>query len=260
MQRYYFLIFFISIAFISTAIFPIQNSRNINLLILSGNRNHEWDITTPFLKQMYEKSGVFSVEVNNRLDTLNYLFLSEFDVILDNWNEWPERNCTWTEEAREGLVRFVREGGGLIFVHAAGAACYDWPEFREMAMATWGEKTKHGKIEPINVSISDKQHPVTNGVQDFRITDELWVETEMMDEYQLLCKAFSPKENNGRDQMEPVVFFRRYGKGICYYNILGHDVNAMSNKGWQLLTLRGTQWAAGQKITISGKDKIFLQQ
>ncbi len=162
---------------------------------------------------MYEQSGSFAVEINNRPDTLDFAYFSSFDVVVDNWNAWPERNCNWSEKARDGLVRFVEKGGGFVLIHAAGAACYDWPEFREMAMATWGDSTTHGKIEPVRISISDKEHPVTKGIRDFLTTDELWVQTEMMPRHQVICEAYSRKENKGRGRMEPVVFYRRYGKG-----------------------------------------------
>ncbi len=48
-------------------------------------------------------------------------------------------------------------------------------------------------------------------------------------------------------------------KGICFYNILGHDVRAMRNSGWQLLTLRGTQWAAGAKITVTPSPELQIE-
>jgi hypothetical protein len=38
-------------------------------------------------------------------------------------------------EVREGLSRFVREGGGLAGNHGTSHASMDWPEFSEMTGA-----------------------------------------------------------------------------------------------------------------------------
>lgn len=222
----------------------------IMVLILSGSNNHDWKSTTPFLKKMYEETGLFTADVIEHPDSLTYDLLSQYDALVDNRNIWPEKQCKWSDEAKSALVRFVEEGGGLVLVHAAGSKCYDWPEYREMAMARWGDSTRHGRVTAHRVTVTDPNHPVTQGVRGFWTTDELWVQADISPGYQLLCTAHSDPGNKGRGRAEPVVFYRRYGKGFCYYNLLGHDVRAMRNTGWQLLTLRGTEWAAGREVTL----------
>ncbi|MBA7592915.1 hypothetical protein ES708_35117 [subsurface metagenome] len=49
---------------------------------------------------------------------------------------------------------------------------------------------------------------------------------------------------------EPVVLCTHFGKGRGYYIVLGHDVRAIENLGFQTLMLRGTEWAATNKVTI----------
>jgi type 1 glutamine amidotransferase len=220
------------------------------VLILSGSNNHDWKSTTPFLKKMFEESGVFRADVVEHPDSLTPALLQHYDALVDNRNVWPEKSCTWSATAKEALIHFVRNGGALITLHGAGSKCYDWPEYWEMGMARWGDSTRHGRIAPHKVTIADRDHPVTKGIRDFWTTDELWVETEITQGIEVLSTVHSDPENNGGDQAEPVVFYRRYGKGICYYNLLGHDVRAMRNTGWQMLTLRGTQWAAGKEVTV----------
>jgi type 1 glutamine amidotransferase len=40
-----------------------------------------------------------------------------------------------------------------------------------------------------------------------------------------------------------------YGKGRIFHTILGHDVKAMENEGFQTLLLRATEWAATGKVS-----------
>ena len=71
------------------------------------------------------------------------------------------------------------------------------------------------------------------------------------EDYQTLCRAYSKSDNKGRDDYEPVIIYRHINKGRSFYTILGHDVVAMRNPGFQTLLLRGTEWAASGRVTIA---------
>jgi len=228
----------------------------IKVLILSGKNNHEWQKTTPFLEQVFEESGFFKVDITERPDTLKAKDLLKYDAIVSNWNAFPETSRQWGEETEQAIVNFVSEGKGFVFIHAASATNYDWPEYQEMACATWGKKTHHGNIAPFEVKIINTTHPVTMGMSNFWITDELWVDLDQKSGVQILCSAFAPKENSGSDKEEPVVLCRDYGKGRCFYNVLGHDVAAMKNLGWKTLMIRGTEWAAKGTASFPVPDEL----
>jgi hypothetical protein len=44
---------------------------------------------------------------------------------------------------------------------------------------------------------------------------------------------------------------RAFGKGRCFALLLGHDARTMQNAGFQALLVRGTEWAATGKVTVS---------
>jgi type 1 glutamine amidotransferase len=216
----------------------------VNLLIITGSNNHDWQKTTLYLKQVYEESGLFKVDITEKPDSLKTKDLIKYEAIVSNWNAFPETSRKWGTIAEKAILDFVRDGKGFVFFHAASAANYDWPEYQEMAGATWGKSTHHGNIAPFEVKFNNAAHPVTKGISDFWITDELWVDLDQKPDIQILCTAFAPKENNGSDKNEPVVICNEFGKGRCFYNVLGHDVAAMKNLGWRTLMIRGTEWAA----------------
>ncbi|MCX6262428.1 MAG: PmoA family protein [Bacteroidia bacterium] len=229
----------------------------IRLLIISGKGNHEWQKTTPYLKQVFEESGFFSPDVTERPDTLKAKDLKKYNAIVSNWNAFPESSRQWGGEAEKAIIDFVRNGGGFVLFHAASATHYDWAEYQEMVGSTWGKNTHHVSIEPFEVKISSTTHPVTEGLSNFWITDELWVDMDQKPGNQILSSAFAPKDNKGSDKDEPVVICRNFGNGRCFYNVLGHDVAAMKNPGWKTLMVRGTEWAANGTVTIPIPEELM---
>ncbi len=222
----------------------------ISLLILSGSNNHDWEATTRQLQRMYLESEKFDVAITESPDTLNYDHFDKFDAIVSNWTAWPKHDIRWPKAAEEGLMNFIKEGGGFVLFHAASSTLYDWAPYQQLVGSSWGDSTKHGKITPHKVVFKDKDHPITKGISDFWITDELWVNSQTHTDLNILAEAYSDPENKGRGKMEPVVTWNTLGKGRSFHNILGHDVRAMKNTGWRTLMLRGTEWAATGKVSI----------
>jgi len=241
---------FIVLLFPFSGISGQKGNSPIQVLLISGKNNHEWQKTSPAFRQILEEKGFFKVDITERPDTLKMSDLKKYEVIASNWNAFPESTRQWGEVAEKAILDFVNRGGGFVLFHSASAAHYDWPEYQQMVGATWGKNTRHGQIAPFQVKIQNTKHPVTKGMSNFVITDELWVEMDQQPGIEVLCSAFAPSSNKGRDQDEPVLICRKQGKGRCFYLVLGHDVAAMQNSGWKTLMQRGTEWAAKGKVTI----------
>jgi len=222
----------------------------IKLLILSGSNNHEWQKTTPLLIKMYQENERFEAFVTESLDTLSYENIKLFDAVVSNFTAWPEHGYRLPKPAEEGLMKFIEEGGGFVLFHAASAAFYDWPEYQQLVGTTWGDSTAHGKIVPHKIVIKDQEHPITNGMSDFWITDELWVNSGVNADLNTLTESYSDPLNKGRGVMEPVVHWNSRGNGRVFHNILGHNERAMKNAAWKTMMLRGTEWAATGEVSI----------
>lgn len=232
----------------------------LRVLIFTGKHNHEWEKTTPALKKIYEESGRFVVDVTTDPSTCDTRTFAKYDVVVSNWTNWPSEEREWGPETEKAFLEFVRNGKGFALFHAGGSTFYDWPEFHQLIGATWGKTdtgatwgggaTGHGRIHRFKVTITDKNHPVTRGVKDFWITDELWHNMATQPTMHVLATAFSAKNKGGSDKDEPVVMWTEFGKGRCFNLALGHNVAAMETPGWKTLMLRGTEWAATGKATI----------
>ena len=244
-------ILFILITLFFSSLIGCQ-SKAINVLILSGRNNHNWQQTTPVIQNILEGSSRFNVTVTNNPEDLNPSELNQYDVILSNWNTWPDvTGERWNPDLEKAFLNFIGGGKGFVVVHAGSSTLQDWPEFQQIAGGTWGKDiTGHGPIHTFKVDIDDKNHPVLKGLKEFYIKDELWNRTKFQDDIHIVCSAYSSPEKKGTGKNEPVVITTKYGKGRGFYSVLGHNKATMQNTAWKTLLLRGTEWAATGKVTI----------
>ncbi len=227
-------------------------SKVISVLILSGKNNHNWEQTTPAIQSILEGSGRFKVTVTNNPENIDPNTLNQYDVILSNWNTWPDiTGYRWKSDLEKAFLNFIAGGKGFVNVHAGSSALQDWPEFQQIAGGTWElGVTGHGPIHTFKVSIDDKDHPVMGGLEEFYIKDELWHRTKFHEDIHVIGSAYSSSEKKGTDENEPVVVTTKYGKGRGLYLVLGHNKATMQNNAWKTLLLRGTEWAATGDVSI----------
>ena len=104
----------------------------IKALILDGQNNHKWMVTTPILKKLLEDSGKFSVEVATSPDKTGDISkyrpkFANYQVVISNYN-----GQDWSAETKKDLTDYVKNGGGFVSVHAANNAFPGWAEYNEI--------------------------------------------------------------------------------------------------------------------------------
>lgn len=221
----------------------------LRVLIFSGQNNHVWQETTPELAKILTESGRFIVKTTEHPEACTSF--ADCDVVLSNWNTLGPKEAPkeWPTATREAFLNFVRAGGGFVVVHAGGTSFHDWAEYQKLIGAVWGKGTKHGPIHKFQVKITDTTHPITQGLESFETTDELWHKMVAQPERKVLATAFSAPDQRGSGKDEPMVMVTQFGKGRCFNLVLGHDVAAMGSSGFRTLLRRGTEWAATGKVT-----------
>ena len=223
----------------------------LRVLILTGQNNHNWAMTTPELKRILSESGRFTVEVTETPARCTAATFSHYDVLLSNWNTFG-KNVTvreWPQEMREAFLGFVRKGGGLVVVHAGGASFPEWADYQKLIGGTWGPKTGHGMPHAFVVKPDPAENPITQGLAPFETTDELWHRVPIQPDTTILATAFSSPDKKGTGKDEPVVWVTQLGQGRCFNTSLGHDVRAMQSAGFKTLLVRGAEWAARGTVT-----------
>ncbi len=100
----------------------------------SGGPYHAWQETTPYLKRMLEETGLFQVNVVTAPpaggDFSNFKpDWDKYQVVVFNYDAPDER---WPDELKASFEQYVRNGGGLVVVHAADNAFPKWPAYNLM--------------------------------------------------------------------------------------------------------------------------------
>ncbi len=225
-------------------------SKPIKVLVLSGSNNHEWKKTTPLLVRILDEANLFVTAVTEKPDTLKYIDLKKFDLLLCNANTWPDNITRLSPQWESDFIKYIQEGGGALFFHASASSFYGWDDYRKIGIGRWGKETFHNAPVVASLYNLDQQHPVTKGLKGFQIMDEVWEKTELAEGAKAIGSLKATNAKDGHPIDEPAIFTNQTGKGRSFFNILGHDERALLNSGLRTLLLRAAQWCAGREVTI----------
>ena len=259
-----------------------KTSKPLSTLIVSGQNNHNWQVSHQAIKQILENSGRFTADIElttpagGDMSSFKPQF-HKYDVVVLDYN-----GDRWSAETDSAFLDYVRKGGGVIIYHAADNAFANWKEFNQIiALGGWegrneqwgpycylkdgkltldssaGPGGSHGQQREYNMLPHSPNHPITKGLP----ANWLHAKDEMYDSMRgpanikdLLYSGQSDASTGGSGRQEPLVFTVDYGKARIFHIMLGHcgptleDNPAMQCVGFQTLLLRGAEWAATGKV------------
>jgi hypothetical protein len=259
---------------------PAPAASPIRVMLLdgqSGGPYHAWQLTTPVLKKELEDAGIFQVDVVTAPlsggDFSNFKpDFKKYQAVVSNLDS-PE----WPPELMAAFEQYMKEGGGLVIVHAADNGFAGWKAFNEMigiggwrgrneaAGPLWyykdgklvsdpspGSAGSHGARHPFQVTMRDTEHPIAKGLPKIwmHAGDELYATLRGPGQNMtVLATAYSDPGNKGTGHDEPTLMVLNYGKGRVFHTTMGHDIPALSCVGFIVTLQRGTEWAATGKVT-----------
>ncbi|MFG0318460.1 MAG: family 16 glycoside hydrolase [Planctomycetota bacterium JB042] len=225
-------------------------------LIVSGANNHDWQWTTPRLSERLEASGKFRVEAtfDPATDLAEDGFLERFDVLVLDYN-----GPRWGAAAERAFLAALDRGTGVAVIHAANNAFPGWVEFETMVGHLWREGTGHGRFHAFDVTIDDRDHPITRGMEDLAAhPDELYHRLVHMHdaEKRVLATALSSTESGGTGAREPMLTVGTYRGARVFHTPLGHVWKGQpathasyEDDRFADLVVRGVEWAASGDVT-----------
>lgn len=262
--------FFLTLGF-SVCFSAAQAADKIAVLLIDGQNNHKWKETTPVLVDALKSSGAFDVTVSTTPDNKGtpeqwaawHPKFTDYAVVVSNYN-----GKDWPEPVQKEFEEYIKNGGGLVSVHAADNSFPKWSAYNEMiGVGGWGGRNEksgpwlyvqdgklmrdtspggggsHGAQHEFLVNIINPNHPITKNLpqQWLHAKDELYSNLRGPAE-NLEVLSYSTSDKTHRN--EPNMIVIKYGKGRVFHTTLGHADYSMLERGFYTIIQRGTEWAA----------------
>ena len=182
----------------------------------------------------------FEVELRDTLDALrDGEALGRLSLIVPIWTMG-----TIETAQLQPLAEAVAGGVGLAGFHGGmGDAIRDATEFQLMV---GGQFVGHPDgIKDYEVTIADRDHPITRGLREFRVTSEQYYMHVDPSNDVLATTTFHPETAPWLEGViMPVVWTRRWGAGRVFYSSLGHALGDLDVPEVPEIQRRGMLWAA----------------
>jgi type 1 glutamine amidotransferase len=226
------------------ACFAAERDAKLKVLVVTGGHGFEQE---PFFKMFKENADITfthaehaktSATVYEREDLLNHDVVVLYDMA---------KNITEQQKAK--CLALFDKGIGLVVLHHALVSYPDWAEFERIIggryqepdpkkPGTVTEKAGYEHDVEIPVVVVAKDHPITAGLKDFTIHDEIYWGYRVDKDVTPLITTTLPKSG------KPLGWCRLEGKSRVVYLQLGHGPEAFNNDHYRKLVAQSVQWTA----------------
>lgn len=239
----------------------------IRVLLLAGNdahKWHNWEKTTPRIKELLERDPRIIVDVTNDPEDFARKRLSDYQAVVLNYCNWQDPR-ELSAAAKEAFSLYLKRGGGLVVIHFANGAFHyslpqagtsDWPEYRRIVRRVWDHTPKNGVTSghdafgSFQVDVAKLPHPITEGLASFDVVDELYFQQVGEEPIEPLITAHS--KVTGKD--EPLAFAYRYGDGFVFQTLLGHSEKTYDAFEAREMIRRAVAWVSKRPLNPIPKE------
>jgi hypothetical protein len=213
---------------------------DIKVLLITGGHGFEKDAflrvfkETPGIEFTHAEQGKDSATAYERGDLLKHDVVVLYDM---------PKNITDAQKA--AFLSMFDRGIGLVVTHHALASFQKWPDYERIIGGRYPETADAngpaGGYEhdvEVPVVVVAKAHPITAGIKDFTIHDEIYWNFRVGAEVTPLLTTTHPKSG------KPLAWTRTEGKSRVVYLQLGHDHAAYENPNYRRLVAQSIQWVA----------------
>lgn len=227
------------------------------LLLMGGPDYHNLPVHYAELAGILAGEAGLDLRITSDLGVLNTETLSEYQVII-NWSTFLQP----TPEQVDALLAAINGGIGFFGIHGGSATFWNSAPYLTMLGSRF---LRHDPYTSFLVEISPSPHPITSGVSDFQVEDELYQLGGNTEEFVAFSTAIIAGEPYIGDvaalgegdlsptieilasaEGHPLLYATQYGKGRVHYNALGHDSKALEHPSFRQLVRQGVEWVAAQ--------------
>jgi hypothetical protein len=154
-----------------------------------------------------------------------------------------------TPEQGRAVKQWVSEGGSLWGWHNNSQLSLMNKDYRDVQGAIYAG---HPPIRPFKVTIVNRDHPITRGVNDFVVTDEQHYLKYEKDPKHVLATSVNEDGLEYTDQLGRTsntcesAWAYDYGKGRVCFTAVGHMVSALWNPEFEKMQKNAVKWLLHQ--------------
>jgi type 1 glutamine amidotransferase len=214
------------------------------VLVVTGGHGFEEE---PFFKMFSDNSAIqftaaehsqTNASVYDRDDLLSYDVVVLYDM---------PQNITGAQKAK--FKALFDKGVGLVVLHHALVSYQNWPEYEQIIGGCYREPDpqKPGTVTKaagwrhdvdFSIVIAATNHPVTAGLKDFDIHDEIYWGFRVGNDVTPLITTTYPESG------KPLGWARSQGKSRVVYLQLGHGKEAFANENYRKLLAQSIRWVS----------------
>ncbi len=219
------------------------------VLILSGGQreHHGYREQALYLAGILENTRRFQVTITEDAAVVETPSLAKYDlIILTADRRDPEFKFSLGQQ--KAILNYVRSGHGFVSIHGADNAAPDWlPEWKQMLGGVYSHVgLPDGKAIKghYTVKLLDPSSPITAGMADFELNDELYSNMQMLPD----VKPLATIDHIGKTW--PVAWTWTFGTGRVFHTSLGHrdfgpnKYDPLTDPNLTQMVLRGVEYAA----------------
>ena len=197
------------------------------------------------LRDIAARAGGLDLTATNDLSALNDL--RDYTAVAF----FTSGELKLSSEQKEGLLAFVRNGGGFLGFHSATDTLYGWPEYGDLIGARFDG---HPWVQSVRIDVEDPAHPATRHLApSFTITDEIYQFREFSrDKVRVLMTLDTGSVDphaagvNRTDNDFALAWVRPYGNGRMFYTALGHFEDTWRDPRFQQMVEQSLLWITQQ--------------
>lgn len=223
-----------------------EQTGKLNVLVVTGGHAFE---RVPFQKMFQDNPEItvtFTEHSKTNATGYEREDFADYDVVVlyDMMREI-------TDAQKAQIMALLEKGRGLVVLHHALVSYAKWPDYERIIGGRYTEPnpSKPGTVteavgwkhdEEIPVVIVATNHPVTAGLKDFVIHDEIYWGYRVGNDVTPLITTTHPKSG------KPVGWCRNEGKSRVVYLQLGHGPEAYNNENYRKLVAQSIRWTANK--------------
>ncbi len=220
-----------------------ETPQKIKVLVFTGGHDFEPSFYTIFDHPDMEYTKVEHPKANAVFADGT---AQKYDVIVlyDLWQDI-------TDEQKQGFLAYLKSGKGLVSLHHSIANYQDWPEYLNITGTSYildaKGKTIQGKEFPqskyqhdvwMDIAIADANHPITQGLGNFKIMDEAYNDYYVSPNAHMLLTTDNPLNEKS------IAWTMNYENNEVVFIQLGHDKKAFDNQNYRHLVAQAIRWTA----------------